>query len=145
MTEHNRLEIIRNFNAPPERLYDAWTVPEQVAQWFGPESVSIGEHNFETKENGAWRTEFLGEAGSRHIATGIYKVLDRPNKLVTSWRWETDGVLGEETELTLTFESIPSGTRMTLVHTRFTEADTRDHHHSGWTSTITCLENYIAT
>ena len=145
MSNHDRLEIVRIFNTTPDRLYNAWTVPEQIVQWFGPEGVTIGEHSFETHENGDWRAQFRGEMGSTHFATGTYKVLDRPNRIVTTWFWEFDGIAGEVTELTLTFEAVKAGTRLTLVHKRFADADTRDKHHGGWTSTLECLHRFIST
>lgn len=144
MSDQDRLEIIRVFKTTPERLYDAWTVPEQIVQWFGPEGVTIGEHSFETRENGNWRAEFLGDMQGRVVATGTYKVLDRPNRIVTSWCWEFDGVKGETTELEISFAATRDGTRLTLLHSKFADAETRDKHHGGWTSSTTCLEDYIA-
>lgn len=143
MADQDRLEIVRIFKTTPERLFDAWTVPEQIVQWFGPEGVTIGEHSFETLENGGWRAEFLGDMEARIVATGTYMVLDRPNRMVTSWCWEIDGVKGATTELEVRFDAVNDGTRLTLVHTRFADAEIRDKHHGGWTSSLVCLETYV--
>ena len=37
--EKTSLEIIRFINVPPARVYDAWTDPAQLREWFGPENV----------------------------------------------------------------------------------------------------------
>jgi uncharacterized protein YndB with AHSA1/START domain len=37
--EKTSLEIIRFISAPPARVYEAWTNPAQLREWFGPENI----------------------------------------------------------------------------------------------------------
>jgi uncharacterized protein YndB with AHSA1/START domain len=139
MSDFNRLEIIRNFKATPEQLFDAWTVPEQIVKWFGPQGVAVGEHSFDTRPGGNWKAQFLGESDKTIFATGTYKVLDRPHLLVTAWQWQIDGKPGDLTELTVKIKPTRAGAQLTLIHERFTSAQSRDDHHKGWSSTLDCL------
>jgi len=83
--------------------------------------------------------------GKNHTVSGIYRALEPPRRLVFTWAWEDDtDVRGHETEITVTFEPTPGGTRMVLVQEGFADADSRGRHEHGWGSSFVCLEQ-VAT
>jgi hypothetical protein len=51
---------------------------------------------------------------------------------------------GHETEVTVTFEPAPGGTRMTFVQQTFVDADSRGRHEHGWGSSFVCLAREAA-
>ena len=64
--------------------------------------------------------------------------------MVFTWGWVDDnGTRGHETEVTVTFEPAPGGTRMVLTQQTFVDADSRDRHEQGWTSSFMCLEREV--
>lgn len=152
MSSTNRVEIQRRFKAKPETVYDAWTRPEIIARWWGPEGVSLGEYSFDLTEGGTWRTVMVSPEGKQHIVGGVYRELRRPHRLVTTWAWEEGGTPGESSLVTVTFE--PAGqtsgqtsdqssseeTLMTLVHDRLADKDSAAAHTLGWNSSLNCLE-----
>lgn len=144
MTTANRVEIQRRFKARPETVYDAWTRPEIIALWWGPEGVQLGDHSFDLTEGGAWRTVMVSPEGKQHIVGGIYRELRRPHRLVTTWAWEEGGTPGEASLVTVTFT--PAGpssgqeTLMTLIHDRLASADIASAHTQGWNSSLNCLQ-----
>lgn len=145
MSEDKTLRIERRFNISPEELFDAWTVPERLAQWWGPDGVTIPEYEMDVRENGAWRTVMRNSNGERFIVSGVYREIDRPNRLVFSWAWDQpDGSRGHETEVTVTFTPDGGGTHMVLVQRIFAEAEQRVLHDQGWTSSFDCLERFVA-
>jgi uncharacterized protein YndB with AHSA1/START domain len=78
--------------------------------------------------------------GKDHTVSGIYRVIEPPRRLVFTWAWDDDaGMRGHETEVTVTFEPAPGGTRMTLVQQTFADVDGRGRHAHGWTLSFVCL------
>ncbi|MEM8811980.1 MAG: SRPBCC domain-containing protein [Pseudomonadota bacterium] len=140
MNEHHRLEIQRRLKARPEAVYDAWTRPDILARWWGPEGARIGDHSFDVTEGGSWRTVMVTSEGNEHTAVGTYRELTRPDRIVTTWAWEDGGIPGEESLVTVTFEAVGSETLMTLVHENFASKDSVEPHRMGWTSALSCLE-----
>lgn len=148
MSDLNRVEIQRRLKAKPETVFDAWTRPEIIARWWGPEGVRLGDHSFDVTEGGAWRTVMVSPEGNEHIVGGVYRELRRPHRLVTTWAWEEGGTPGEASLVTVTFEptsqssdqSSGAETLMTLVHDRLVSKDSAAAHTMGWNSSLNCLE-----
>jgi len=140
MSSANRVEIQRRLKAKPETVYDAWTRPEIIARWWGPEGVSLADHSFDLTEGGSWRTVMVSPEGKRHIVGGVYRELRRPHRLVTTWAWEEGGVPGAASLVTVTFEPAGQETLMTLIHDRLVDEDSAAAHTLGWNSSLNCLE-----
>jgi uncharacterized protein YndB with AHSA1/START domain len=108
------IKIVREFDAPRERVYRAWTDAELVAQWLGPKDTPTRIDHWDLRTGGSWRyasmrdgEEIASFYGSFHEA--------RPNeRLVQTFTWAgaPDGVSLE----TATFEDAGDGrTRVTLL------------------------------
>lgn len=139
--EDRILRMSHRFNASPEQVYDAWTQPEILAKWWGPEGSTCPEAELDLREGGQWRTVMAHADGRTNECSGQYRLLDRPNRLVMSWSWkQEDGSQGHETEIDITFETSGTGTLMTFVQKVFAEAEHRNMHEMGWTSSFKCLE-----
>ena len=145
MSDDRILRIQRTFNGPVDHVFDAWVNPDILVQWWGPEGFSIPEHDIDPREGGAWTTTMLSPEGSRHVVSGIYKKIDRPNELVLTWSWkQDDGSQGHETEITVKFASEGDGTRMDFVQQVFAEAEHAANHRHGWDSSFNCLDKVFA-
>jgi uncharacterized protein YndB with AHSA1/START domain len=65
--------------------------------------------------------------------SGVYRIVEPPKRLTFTWAWEDEsGVRGHETEVTVSFEATPGGTRLVLVQQRFESQQARDNHTIGW-------------
>ena len=105
MSEDRTLRLERSIAADIADVFDAWVNPETLVQWWGPEGFSILEHDIDARPGGAWTTTMLSPEGTRHVVSGVYREIDRPSRLVFTWRWtQDDGTPGHETEVTVTFE-----------------------------------------
>jgi uncharacterized protein YndB with AHSA1/START domain len=139
--EDTVLRLERLIPVPPERLFELWTKPEQIVQWFGPDGYDVPSHEIDVRPGGKWRTTMSAPDGGKHTVSGVYRVIDPPRKLVFTWGWDNDkGVRGHETEVTVTFAAAPGGTRLTLIQQQFESATSRDQHSHGWLSSFVCLE-----
>ncbi len=87
------------------------------------------------RSGGAWRTILRKPDGSRAATSGIYRIVEPPHRLSFTWAWEgEDGARGHETEVMVTFEPAPGGTRLLLVQQRFESSDVCDRHTFGWSA-----------
>lgn len=143
-TENRTLRIVRDFRASAERVFDAFTKPELAQQWWGPEGLSTPEIELNVFEGGSWRTVMTNSDGSKYTVEGVYKVVERPVRLVYTWSWVDDGVTGAETTVDLSFSPIEGGTRLSLVQSVFEGQAMRDDHVGGWNSSFDCLEKYLS-
>jgi uncharacterized protein YndB with AHSA1/START domain len=134
------LRLERLIAAPPERVFALWTKPDQLVKWWGPEGFDVPVSALDVRVGGQWRTTMRSPDGRLLTVSGVYRQIVPPNRLVLTWAWDDDnGARGHETEITLTFESVPGGTRLTLVQQTFATADARDRHSHGWFSSFVCL------
>ena len=140
------LEIERLIPAPPERVFDYWTEPELLAQWFGPEGFDVPTKNLDVRPGGKWRTTLRSPDGKLRTVSGVYNLIDRPRRLVFTWGWDDDsGVRGQETEVTVTLEPTPGGTRLKLVQQLFETSEVRQLHNRGWASSFSKLQGAVKT
>jgi uncharacterized protein YndB with AHSA1/START domain len=134
------LRLERLIAAPPERVFDLWTEPELLVQWWGPEGYRIPAHALDVRPGGKWSTTMRGNDGLLRTVSGVYRAIEPPKRLVMSWAWHDDtGARGHETEITVTFEPAPGGTRLVLTQQEFATVGERDAHAAGWTSSFNKL------
>jgi len=88
------LSLKRTFNAPIKLVWEAWSQPEHIAQWWGPKGMEtkIIEHNF--SEGGTWKYAMLMPDGNEFIADGIYTEIVAFQKIISSANFKpmTEGV-----------------------------------------------------
>ena len=138
------LVVERVFRAPPDKVFRAWTDPMELVRWWGPEGMTIPEVELDVQPGGAWRTVMANDDGMALTVSGVFREISPPQRLVMTWGWhQEDGGRGHETEIVVTFEDVPEGTRLKLVQSVFESVEQRDSHGMGWESTLNGLERLI--
>jgi glutathione S-transferase len=138
------LTITRFFNAPRERVFEAFTEPEVMQSWFGPESCTIPSVALDPRVGGRYRIEMHSREGNVYIVSGEYRDVRRPERLVFTWSWAQGPMAGTETLVTVLLREKDGGTELTLLHEGFPTAASRDDHNGGWASTFDCLSRSYA-
>lgn len=140
------LKIERVFDAPRTLVFDAWTKPEHMANWWGPRGFKSTVLRNELRPGGAYRIHMLGPDGD-HWTQGTYREVVPPERLVMvgSWADAQGNPTRPETTLTLLFEDVGGKTRLTLHNAIFESVTARDLHNSGWSSALDCLAEYLAS
>jgi uncharacterized protein YndB with AHSA1/START domain len=139
------LRLERMIAASPERLFELWTEPRELVKWWGPDGYDTPEHALDVRPGGRWRTTMRSPEGTRHTVSGVYRTIERPRRVVFTWAWtQDDGSRGHETEVTVTFEPAPGGTRLVLLQQAFQDKGARDSHRKGWSSSLECLARAAA-
>ena len=135
------LTIKRRFNAPPEKVFQAWTDPEKVKRWMGPGEVKVLAANGDLRSGGRYRWLMRTPDNEEHDVSGVYREVIPNKKLVFTWAWKTTPE--RESLVTVTFKQDGSGTIMTLTHEQFFDEDARDRHQYGWNGAIEKLDKYL--
>lgn len=78
----NELKLTRVYDAPVELVWDAWTDPEQAAQWWGPRGFTIKTHSKDLKVGGHWKYTMYGPDGVEYPNTTKYLEVEKHKKLV---------------------------------------------------------------
>lgn len=78
----NEIRIIRIYDAPVEAVWDAWTDPEQVAQWWGPRGFSLTTHSKDLRPGGTWHYTMHGPDGVDYPNKTWYHEVEECAKLV---------------------------------------------------------------
>lgn len=78
----NEIKITRVYEAPIEAVWDAWTDPKQVAQWWGPRGFTITTHSKDLKSGGHWKYTMHGPDGTDYPNTTHYLEVKEHAKLV---------------------------------------------------------------
>lgn len=138
------LVITREFNAPRELVYEAWTDPKHAAQWWGPRHHPARLIKMDVRPGGVWRHCLSSPVTGDLWHGGVFREVVPPERLVFTFAWEEEGERGLETLVTVTFADIGGRTRMTLTQTPFQSDGEHDGHQEGWNSTFDRLAEHLA-
>ena len=138
------LTVKRRLNAPPAKVYAAWTDPQKIARWFGPARVKAGteQASIDARVGGRYRISFDMEDGEHCEVGGVYREIVPNERLVFSWAWHSTPE--RESQVTISLKPDGDGTLLTLHHEQFFDSAARDSHERGWTGMLDKLEKYFA-
>jgi uncharacterized protein YndB with AHSA1/START domain len=138
------LTLKRRLNAPPAKVYAAWTDPEKIARWFGPSQVVAGSvrADIDARIGGRYRISFQVQDGKHHEVAGVYREMVPNQRLTFSWAWHSTPE--RESQVTVSLKPDGDGTLLTLHHEQMFDEAARDGHESGWIGTLDKLERYLA-
>ena len=144
VTTKPSLAIKRRLNAPPARVYEAWTDPAKMMRWFGPEQAETLRAETDPRVGGRFRVLMRTADGEEHDVSGVYGEVVPNEKLVFSWAWR--GTPERESLVTVALKGDSDGTVLTLTLTqeRFFDEAARDAHREGWSGALDKLEAQFA-
>ena len=137
------LRLARHYAAPPERVFDAWTHPDVLREWWAADRDWEGaEAEVDLRPGGRYRLGMRDTTtGAVHVVTGEYTEIDPPARLAYTWTWEGEPEVMRGSERSLVVvEFLPDGdgTLVLVTHSGFADERIRDMHVAGWTA---CLDN----
>jgi uncharacterized protein YndB with AHSA1/START domain len=105
------IRITRIFDAPADRIFDAWTSPQHVPNWLlGPGGWTMPVCEIDLRPGGAWRFGWRNADGDEVTIAGVYREISRPRRVVTIETW---GEEWPETVNTLQVSEANGATRIT--------------------------------
>ena len=140
--EKPSLTIVRRLKAPPARVYAAWTRPELMARWWGPDAGPVLSAESDPRVGGRFRVVFQTLDGETHDCRGEYQEVEPDRKLVFTWEWVT--APEQRSLVTIRLRPIEDGTELTLTHAQFFDETERDAHQNGWSPALDKLDAFVA-
>lgn len=139
------LTIIRNFDAPRELVWKAWTEPEHFKKWFGPKNFTCPFCKIDLKVGGRYLSCMRSPEGMEFWITGEFREIiylkrliytdsfaDENGNEVPASQYGMPGDWSSELIVTINFEDINGKTRMTLSHTGIPEGEISHQTTAGW-------------
>jgi len=97
-TSDRELSTTRVLNAPRELLWEVWTKPEYIKNWWGPNGFTNTIDTMDVQPGGTWQFVMHGQDGTDYKNKSIYKEILKPERIVF------DHVTGPKFQATITFE-----------------------------------------
>lgn len=139
------LVIQRNFNAPRERVFEAWTKVEHVVNWFGPSEFTAPFCDIDFRVGGSYRICMRSPQGEDHWVSGEYREIVEPERIVFTWiREDTDGKIWSSTIVELHFEDTGASTLFTLRQGQFETIPYCEEHSFGWNQCLDRFGEYVS-
>jgi uncharacterized protein YndB with AHSA1/START domain len=115
--------VTREFDAPADLLFEAWTNPELVKRWWAGARGEVTAARIDLRVGGAWRWVMMANGGFEVAFSGQYLEIDRPHRIVRTEVFEM--VPDAESISTTTFEQINGVTTLRILG-RYPSREHRD-------------------
>lgn len=134
------LQMNRTIRASAERLFAAWTEPDQLMAWWGPAHVRCSSASVDLRVGGRYHLDNQLPGGRVIRVEGAFERIERPSLLVYSWHLDPPAP-GER--VTVRFEPHGEATRVSVMHERIATPTSRDEHEAGWLGCLDGLQAYL--
>jgi uncharacterized protein YndB with AHSA1/START domain len=133
----NEAVLVRRIAARPAIVFDALVSQDGIASWWGPHDEPVISAKVDTRVNGVFRVRFRTADGRVHECTGQFLEIDKPSRVVLSWRWAEGGEPDEAeadniSRVEFRLRPIDTGTELTLIHSALTTEVSATSHQGGW-------------
>lgn len=157
-TPQPMIRLNKLVRASPERVFHAWTSPDELSKWWGPyKSGCRSEVTLDAEVGGKLRIEMYGVGDDRQpaedvkpwVGIGEFTVFEPPHRLAFTWTWENDPGFGGNSLVTVElhpadnpYDDSPA-TEVILIHERLPSAIERSEHTGGWWDTLRALGFHV--
>jgi uncharacterized protein YndB with AHSA1/START domain len=145
LREKPALHLVRRYPVAPEKVWRAWTDPQALSRWWGPDAgnrASLAQ--LDVRPGGRFRIVFGGPQGTEHEVQGTYLEVVPHRKLVFTWTWP-NSTPERESVVTIVFKAEGGGTEMDFRHEQFFDEAVRDGHLRGWSGALAKLAQYLSS
>ena len=126
------LILRRTFDAPCERVFDAWLSPDVLRVIVSGDKNKVLDVAVDPRVGGSYRITWDTKDGVWAVG-GIYKEIVKNQRIVFTWTFEEDDPSEvHETLITLEFHPRGNKTELVLTHTNLRDQTSRDNHAEGW-------------
>ena len=129
--------VRRTIAAPAAELFDAWLDTAAMAIWMRPGTIQTTTATVDARVGGRYDI-VMQSATETYPHTGVYRVIDRPRRLV--FTWISRGTEQRESVVTVDFVARGAATEVVVTHELLSES-AQPSHVNGWTSALERLED----
>ncbi len=120
------LFITREFDAPRELVFKAFTDPELYVQWLGPRGYTMKLVTFEPTSGGRWRYVQMDQHGNEFGFHGVNHEVLAPERIIGTFEFEGLPESGHVLLETVQFEELPGGRTRITGHSVYQTVEDRD-------------------
>jgi uncharacterized protein YndB with AHSA1/START domain len=144
----NELLITRVFDAPLDKVWKAWTDPDEIKKWWGPAQFTAPSIENDFRVGGKYLYSMRGPDGQEYWSTGVYREIVPMERIVVtdSFADENGNVVPAshygmtdfpmETEITVTFADLDGKTELTLKHSGMPAGEMGEQAEAGWNQSL---------
>lgn len=146
--------IERVFDAPRKLVWDVWTEPKHITQWWGPRGYSARVPLLDFKPGGKWQYIMVAPDGAEFPIQGVFLEVVPLEKIVTTDEFgegtpeEMKSALPKGIVVTATFADEGRKTKLTLRIVHATPEEKAKHAAmgvvAGWNSSFECMDEHLA-
>jgi len=117
--------ITRVIDAPPERVFAAWTDPAQISRWFAPEGFRNETLEIDIRPGGRWRFVYVGPDGTRYENRMLFRRIEAPRLIEIEHGSDIDDDPARF-QVTVTFDAQSNGKTVLTMRQLHPTAEQRD-------------------
>jgi len=138
------LEMTRDLPAVPAVVFAAFSDPDQLAKWFGPQGFTVRTLEFDPRVGGTYRIEMQPPEGDSFCLGGEFRAVDPPARLAYTFAYEDPDPDDVENLVVLSFHDLGESTEIVFTQRPFKTEARRELHGDGWTDSFDKLEQLIS-
>jgi uncharacterized protein YndB with AHSA1/START domain len=138
------LEFERVIPTARSVVFRAFSAPDELAKWWGPEGFTARSLEFNPRVGDSYRIEMQPPEGDAFYLTGEFREVDPPAHLAYTFVWEPPDPDDVETLLELTFRDLGESTEVVLNQGPFKTEARRELHRNGWADSFDKLEQFVS-
>ena len=82
------IDISREFDAPRDLVFRAYTEPELLVQWLGPRKYTMTIDRWDVRDGGTWRFVHSDDQGNAWGFHGVFHGEQTPDGMLQTWEFE---------------------------------------------------------
>ena len=138
------LEMVRALSVAPPRVFAAFSDPDELAKWWGPDGFGVGSVDFDPRVGGTYRIEMQPPEGDPFYLGGEFREVDPPGRLAFTFVYEDPDLDDVETLVELSFRDRGQSTEVVFTQGRFKTEARRELHRDGWTDSFDRLTQVVS-
>ncbi len=141
---NDTLLITRQFKAPRDRVFAAFSSAEAMRLWLGPGPCTVTSAALDFSVGGSYRFVICTPDGEFGVG-GTYREIQPPEKLVFTWSWEDDPDWANlESVISIELHARDQETEIRFTQTGFPNIESGGRHEHGWSASFDKLDTVLA-
>jgi uncharacterized protein YndB with AHSA1/START domain len=120
------LTITREFEAPRELVFKAFTDPKLFIRWVGPRDLTMKLEKFEPKSGGSWRYTHSDNKGNAYGFHGVFHEIAAPERVIQTFEFDGLPEKGHVVLDTAKFETLSGNRTKLTIHSVFQSVEDRN-------------------
>lgn len=122
----HELFITREFEAPRDLVFKAFTDPELILQWLGPRELKMRLEKFDPKSGGSYRYIHIDQNGNEYGFHGVIHEVTASERIIQTFEFEGLPETGHVALETSRFTALPGNRTRLVIQSVFQSVADRD-------------------